>query len=238
MNTAMSGKKLAFLILSSIGAIFLLVGLGLLTLGRSQVQEIDRAAADQVFHTLTRLSQTPAGAAVMLQGKIAERNVLFDHGFVAYVRSQYRGERCDTPTPTQNNYEGVSICESIWTEEKRETPPLWLDLSEGRMQLVNTDYRLQNPPTSWQSTTDLIKNQTVRYEGFRIGAPIFTQGTVVNGGDTPTLKADFIFGGDSRAYFDDWRSSNSVLFLLGIILSTVGAMALAVMGLILWIGRK
>ena len=89
----MSGKKLALLLLSSIGGFFLLVGLGLLTLGWSQAQKIDRAAAGQVLHTLTQLSQTPPGAAVMLQGKIAERNSLFDHGFVAYVHSQYRGER-------------------------------------------------------------------------------------------------------------------------------------------------
>jgi len=214
------------------------VGLGLLTLGWSQAQEIDRAAAGQVLHTVTQLSQTPPNTAVMLEGKIAERNSLFDQGFVAYVRSQYRGERCVTPTPTQDNYEGVSICESIWTEEERETPPLWLDLSEGRMQLANTDYQLQNPSTTWQSTVDLIKDQTVRYEGFRIGAPVFTQGTVVTGGDTPTLKADFLFGGDSQAYFDDRRSSNNILFLLGSIFVTVGTVVLAVMGGILWVGRK
>lgn len=234
----MSGKKLAFLLLSSIGGFFLLVGLGLLSLGWSQAQEIDRTAAGQVLQTLTQLSQTPPGAAVRLQGKIAERNALFEQGFVAYVRSQYRGERCVTPTPSRDNYQGASTCESIWTEEKRETPPLWLDLSEGRMQLANTDYRLQNPPARWQSSADLIKDQTVRYEGFRIGAPVFTQGTVVSGGDTPTIKADFLFGGDSRAYFDDQRSSNSVLFLLGTIFIAVGAMALAVMGVILWLGRK
>ena len=55
----MSGKKLALLLLSSIGGFFLLVGLGLLLLARSQAQEIDRLAAGQVLHTLAQLSQTP-----------------------------------------------------------------------------------------------------------------------------------------------------------------------------------
>jgi hypothetical protein len=234
----MSGKKLALVILSSIGGLFLLVGLGLLLLGRSQAQEIERAAAGQVLQTLTQLSQTPPGTAVMLQGKVAERNELFDQGFVVYVRRQYRGERCVTPTPDHDNYKGVSSCKPIWIEDKRETPPLWLDLSEGRVQLSNTDYRLQKPSATWQSTPDLIKDQTVRYEGFKIGAPVFMQGTVITNGDTPTLKADFLFGGDSQAYFNDQRSSNSVLFLLGGIFTAVGVVMLAVTGVILWFGRK
>jgi hypothetical protein len=234
----MSGKKLALLILSSIGGLFLLVGLGLLLLGRSQAQEINRVAAGEVLHTLTQLSQTPSGAAVMLQGQIAEHNSLLEQDFVAYVRRQYQGERCVTPTPTRDNYEGGSTCESIWAAEKRETPSLWLELSEGRVQLAHTGYRLQNPPTTWQSTANLVKNQTLRYEGFKIGDPVFTQGTVVMAGDTPTLSVDFIFGGDSQAYFNNQRSSNSVLFLLGSIFISVGAMTLAVMGVILWVGRK
>ena len=234
----MTGKKLALLILSSIGGLLLLVGLGLLLLGRSQAQEIERLAGGQVLHTLTQLSQTPPGVAVMLQGKIAERNSLFEQEFVAYVRQQYRGERCVTPTPTHNNYVGVTRCEPIWTEEKRETPRLWLELPEGRVQLANTNYRLQNSPTIWQSTTDLIKDQTVRYEGFKIGAPVFTQGTVVVEDDTPTLRVGFIYGGDSQAYLYDQRSSISILFLLGSIFILVGTITLVDMGVILWVGGK
>lgn len=234
----MSAKKLAILLLSSIGGLFLLVGAGLLALGRSQAQEIERAAAGPVLQSLTPLSQTSPGAVVMLQGKIAERNALLDQDFVAYVSSQYQGERCVTPTPTRDNYVGVSSCESIWSATKRETPPLWLDLAGGRVQLSNTDYQLQNPPAVWQSTADLVENQTLRYEGFKIGAPVFTQGVVVSGGNPPTLQADFLFGGDSQAYFANQRRSNSVLFLLGTIFIVAGAIALAVIGLILWVGRN
>lgn len=216
----------------------MLVGLGLLAAGRSQAQAIDRAAAGPVLHTLIQLSQTPPGAAVMLQGKIAERNPPLDQDFVAYVRSLYQGERCVTPTPTRDNYEGVSSCESIWTEDRRETPLLWVDLSGGRMRLANTDYRLQNPPATWQSTADLVANRTTRYEGFTIGAPVFMRGTVVTGGDIPTVKADFLFGGDSQAYFDDQRSSNRILFFLGNIFIAVSAIVLVVIGVIVWVGRE
>ena len=234
----MTGKRLALLILGSVGGLLLLVGLVLLFLGRSQAQETERLAAGPVLNSLAQLSQTPPGGAVMLQGQIAERNSLLDQEFVAYVRDQYQGERCVTATPTQGSVTGRTTCEPIWTEEKRETPPLWLELSEGRVQLANTDYRLQKPSATWQSTADLIKDQTVRYEGFKIGAPVFTQGTVVIDGDTPTLRVEFIFGGDSQAYFDDQRSSTSILFLLGGLFMIVGILVLGVMGIVLWVGRK
>jgi hypothetical protein len=234
----MSGKKLAVLILGSIGGLLFLVGLALLLLGRSQAQETERLAGGQVLHTLAQLSQTPPGGAVMLQGQIAERNSLLDQDFVAYVRQQYQGEHCVTATPTQGSYTGRTTCEPIWTEEKRETPRLWLELSEGRVQLANTDYQLQNPPAVWQSTAGLIENQTVRYEGFKIGALVFTHGTVVMNGDTPTLRVEFIYGGDSQTYFDEQRSGASILFLLGSIFTIVGAIVLLVMGGVLWAGRK
>jgi len=234
----MSGKKLALVILGSVGGLLFLVGVVLLLLGRSQAQETEQLAAGPVLNSLAQLSQTPPGGAVMVQGTIAERNALLDQEFVAYVRDQYQGERCVTATPTQGSVTGRTTCEPIWTEEKRETPPLWLELSEGRVQLANTDYRLENPPAIWQSTTGLIQNQTVRYEGFKIGALVFTHGTVVMNGDTPTLRAEFIYGGDSQTYFDEQRSGTSVLFLLGSIFAIVGAIVLVFMGVVAWVGRK
>lgn len=234
----MTNRKVTSLILSLVGGIFLLTGFGLLAIGRSEAQAIEQASGQVVLRSAAQLGQTPPGATVMLEGKIAERNPLLGQDFIAYVRSQYRGERCVTPTPDNDNFDDPPRCESIWVEEKRETPLLWLDLSGGRIQLANTDYPLQNPPVTWQSTAGLVKDQTLRYEGFKIGNPVFIQGMVATGGDNPTLKANFLFGGDSQAYFDYQRSSNSILFLLGSIFTAVGAIVLVVMGVILWIGRK
>ena len=234
----MTGKKLALLILGSVGGLLFLVGLALLLLGRSQAQETEQLAAGPVLNSLAQLSQTPPGGAVMVQGKVAERNAPLDQEFVAYVRDQYQGERCVTATPSKGSVTGRTMCDPIWTEDKRETPPLWLDLSEGRVQLANTDYQLQKPPATWQSTTGLIENQTVRYEGFKIGALVFTHGTVVMEGDTPTLRAEFIYGGDSQTYFDEQRSGTGVLFLLGSLFAIVGVLVLVAMGVVAWVGRK
>lgn len=216
----------------------MLVGLGLLQVGRMQAREIEQMAGGAVVRSATELAQTPAGTVIMAQGQIAERNTPFEQGFVAYTQSRYEGERCATPTPNRDNEQGDAICEAIWVETGRETPLLWIDLFPGRMQLANTNYQLQNPPTTWQSTATLVKNQTVRYEGFKIGSPVFARGTVVTGEANPGLQAEFIFGGDSQAYFDAQRTNNAVLFLLGGLFTGAGVIALAVGGVILWIGRK
>jgi hypothetical protein len=234
----MSGNKLAFLILGSIGGLFLVVGLVLLSVGRSQGQAIERLAAEPVLDSLAQLRQTSPGAVVLLQGKVAERNERFEQGFVAYVSWQYQGERCVTPTPDRDNQVGASQCESIWGEVGRETPALWLDLAEGRVQVANTDYRLAHAPVTWQSSTELIEEQTIHSEGFKIGSPVFSRGTVVLTGDTPTVRVEFLFGGDSQAYFEDQRRGNNILFLLGTIFMSVGAVALVVGAVIWWIGRK
>lgn len=173
----------------------------------------------------------------MLEGKIAERNRLLERDLVVYISSQYRGERCVTPTPDHDNFDDPPQCQSIWVEVTRETPPLWLDLSDGRARLTNSDYRLEQPAVVWQSTSDLVKDQTLRYEGFKINDPVFIRGTVAST-DNGTVTAEFIFGGDSQAYFEAQRSSNSVLFLLGVVFSAVGVVGATIGGVIWWNRRK
>lgn len=233
----MSARNLATLILGSIGALFLLVGVGLLLWGNSQAQAIEQAASGPVVRSVAELSQASSGTVVTLEGKLAERNPLLERDFVAYISRQYRGERCVTPTPDNDNFDDPPQCEAIWVEVKRETPPLWLDLSGGRAQLANRDYRLEQPAGVWQSTEALVKDQTLRYEGFKINDPVFIQGTVASASAaTPTLTAEFIFGGDSEAYFAGQRRSNSVLFFLGVAFSIVGAVCAIIGGAIWWQG--
>ncbi len=231
----MSARNLATLLLGSIGGLFVVVGVGLLLWGSSQAQAIEQASAGPVVRSAAQLSQVSPGTVVMLEGKIAERNRLLEQGLVAYVSHQYRGERCVTPTPDHDDFADLPECRSIWVEAKRETPPLWIELSGGRVQLANSDYQLQHPLVVWQSTDSLIKDETLRYEGFKINDPIFTQGTLSGG---PTLSTDFIFGGDSQAYFAGQRSSNNVLFFLGGVFSLLGAVCAVVGGAVWWTGRK
>ncbi|MCL4300069.1 MAG: hypothetical protein KJ077_30325 [Anaerolineae bacterium] len=228
----MSNKKFTVLFFGLLGGLFLLIGLGLLVIS-TRLSEATRQAAALPLLNAVQLSQTPAGAVAVIEGKIAERNPLHAEGFVVYRRQLYRGERCSSQggTATPN-------CEAVWTEEERVTPPVWLDLVDGRIRLANADYALYRPPSVWQSTEGLIKDRTVRYEGFKINSPVFAQGIVVVGEAASTFKADFLYGGSRDAYFSDQRSASNVFFWLGAAFTAIGGGVLVVLVVNLLARRK
>lgn len=228
----MSSKKFAVLFFGLFGGIFLLVGLGLLLAG-ARLSEATRQAATLPLLNAAQLSQAPPGAMVMIEGKIAERNPLHAEGFVVYLRRLYQGERCSSQGGT-----ATPKCEAVWTEEERVTPPVWLDLADGRVRLANADYALYHPPAFWQSTETLIQDETLRYEGFKINSPVFAQGTVVVDGTGSAFKADFLYGGTRDAYFSDQRSASNVFFWLGVAFTGVGGGVLVVLAVSLLARRK
>jgi hypothetical protein len=222
----MSGKKFTVLFLGLFGSFFLLIGFGLLVTGAWLSQATEREAALPMLNA-AQLSQTQPGVTGVVEGKIAERNPLHAEGFVAYLRRLYQGQRCSSQGGT-----ATPKCEAVWTEEERVTPPLWLDLADGRIRLANADYALRHPPAVWQSTEDLIRNQTARYEGFKINSPVFAQGTVVVDGTGSAFKADFLYGGSRDAYFSDQQSANNVFFWIGVAFIGVGSTVLVVLGVV------
>lgn len=228
----MSSKKFAVLFFGLFGGIFLLVGLGLLLAG-ARLSEATRQAATLPLLNAAQLSQAPPGAMVMIEGKIAERNPLHAEGFVVYLLRLYQGERCSSQGGT-----ATPKCEAVWTEKERVTPPVWLDLADGRVRLANADYALYHPPAFRQSTETLIQDETLRYEGFKINSPVFAQGTVVVDGTGSAFKADFLYGGSRDAYFSDQRSASNVFFWLGVAFSGVGGGVLVVLAVSLLARRK
>jgi hypothetical protein len=228
----MSSKKFASLFLGVFGGIFLLIGLGLLLSG-ARLSEVTRQAATLPLLNAAQLRQAPPGAAAMIEGKIAERNPLHAEGFVVYLRRLYQGQRC-----SRQDNDSTPKCEDIWVEDERLTPPVWLDLVDGRIRLANADYALQHPPAVWQSTEELIEDQTMRYEGFKINSPVFAGGTVVVDGTGSTFKADFLYGGSRDAYFSDRQSASNVFFWLGVAFTGVGGIVLLILGVSLLAWRK
>lgn len=226
------GKKFVTLFLSLFGGLFVLVGLGLLLLNTRLSAATEQAAALPLLNA-AQLSQGSPGAVAMIEGKIAERNSLHAEGFVVYLRQRYQGEQCDVQSGT-----ATPKCEAVWTEEERITPPVWLDLPDGRVRLANADYALQHPPAVWQSTETLIEDETVRYEGFKINSPVFAQGTVMVDGTASVFKADFLYGGDRDAYFADQQSANKLVFWLGVAFTIIGSGVLLGLGVGLLAWRK
>ena len=188
-----------------IGVVFTLVGLG--------VQHDSNRLADLPLLTAAEIGTSNDGLTAAVDATIAERNDLHYEGLVAYAREEYRGEECSTLDDE---------CESLWIEDERVTPPLWLDTSDGRLLVINKDYTLRNEPIIHQTGTRLIENETKVYRGFEIGNPVFVIGQVVTGRDSPSFHADVIYGGDSTSHLSEARFVGNVFFWLGIIFSITG----------------
>ena len=192
------------------GAIFFVVGLPFIGVGWHQANEADRLN-DLPLFDLASLTQSGPGLAGTLEGKIAERNALPFRTFVAYVQERYEGEDCDDDG-----------CDSIWSEIERQTPPLLLDLPEGRVRVINDTYYLTSFPVTWQASEELVAYETTRYQGFEIGSPVFVVGATARDGDTPAFSAEFIAGGDRAAYLADQRFGARLFLGLGALFSLIG----------------
>ena len=216
--------------ISLAGLMFLAAGFVFFRSRSTLNQEIDHIEHLPLL-TITRLQDAPSGEEAVIEGKIAERNMLLDHGFVAYIRSQYQGERCS------RDDDGNEDCEPVWLDDGRVTPALWLDLPGGRTRLANSDYTLYNEPVIWRSTEWLVSYQTIRFRGFKIGNPIFTKGTVTTS-DGVAFKADFIYGGNRQAYLINQRDEAQSLVIGSLIFAGFGLAGLIAGGVLLYISFK
>jgi hypothetical protein len=199
------------------------MGIGLVTawLGFSTRREATAVEQLPAFASLTALRQANPSGQVGLEGKISENNQIFTQRFVAYIREVYEGEEC------RRDDDGNRDCESVWRENGRETPPLWLDLSDGRVRVVNDDYHLQYP-TTWQDQERLIDYQTQRYMGLEIGSPVFVKGQLTPNGETSDFQAEFVAGVDRAGYLAGQRQEAMGLFLFGGIFGGVGLILLVI----------
>lgn len=204
------------------GAICLLIGVVFTLVGLAVGRETGRLENLPVL-TAADLRISDDGRPAGIDAHIAERNDLYFGGLVAYVRREYQGKKCSAPNDN---------CESIWVEDERVTPPLWLDAPDGRIFVINDDYTLQNEPVRRQTDSRLVKNETKAYRGFIIGNPVFVVGHVVAGHDPPAFHADVIYSGDSASFLNDNRLLGNVFFWLGLALSLAGLTLIAVRFLI------
>ncbi|MCB0209218.1 MAG: hypothetical protein KDJ52_07805 [Anaerolineae bacterium] len=195
-----------------VGVIFLIIGVVFTLVGLGVRRESSRLESLPLL-TAAEISASNDGLVAGVDARIAERNDLQYEGLVAYVREEYRGEKCST---TDDD------CEAVWAVDERVTPPLWLDAPDGRFQVINNDYTLQNGPVVRQTDSRLVKNATKVYHGFMIGNPVFVVGHVVAGHDSPAFYADTIYSGDSASHLSDTRMVGIVFFWLGIFFCLIG----------------
>jgi hypothetical protein len=209
-------KHLVSLVFGFIGAVFVLLGGGFLW-GYFYTQRETKTAEQIPLYTVAQLGRVPSDTLVAVEGRISERNTSQAEGLVVYTQHQYQGIHCDADDD----------CEEVWSEIERVTPALWLDLSDGRLRVGNTDYELLNPPEVWQTMPNLIEYSTLEYQGFRMGSPVYIIGEL-NTNDGISLNANFLYGGNRQDYLLG-QSEQAVLFLwMGGIFAGLGLIFLTV----------
>ncbi len=217
-------------ILCSVGAIFLLVGIPFVWIALSTTQAVNQLEQLPAL-SATLLADSAVGQVGVIEGRISERNPLQFRTFVAYIRQVYEGEKCTRDDDREK-------CEAIWTEDERITPPLWLDLPDGRVHIINSDYTLKNARATWQSTTGLVAYETRSYRGFEINDPVFAVVQVVLEAEDRAFKAEFISGGDQTTYVTGERTLARIFFWLGLVISLVGTLLLGWQIRWLFVGRS
>jgi hypothetical protein len=162
----------------------------------------------------------------LIEGRISERNPLHFRSFVAYVRYEYQGRDNDNDNEVK------------WVEDERVTPPLLLDLPGGRIQLANSDYRLQGKLVKWQSEPNLTwdswsQEGTKSYEGFERGNPVLAIGVVIERTTGREFRAEWLYGGTRSAYIEEQRRSAEIARWVGLVFLLVGVVILG-LGTWLW----
>lgn len=202
--------------------VFLFLGVLFYFIGYNTGQNAEALAVLPVFD-LAALDNQPVGTAGVIEGHIAERNPLQFETLVAYIQSQYQGEDCDDDG-----------CESIWTEQERVLPPLWLDLTGGRVRINNSDYALYQTSTVWETSEEWVAHETLRYSGLVINDAVFAVGRIAPADGSPNFEADVLYLGRRDAQVAADHFSGQVLFWLGLALSLIGggSLVLVVRGLL------
>jgi hypothetical protein len=164
----------------------------------------------------TILEDSEPGREVLVEGRISDRNPVISHSFVAYIREEREIETDDEGTPEPGS----------WYETSRITPPLLLELSDGPVQIENSNYDLRNGRTVEEKSSGRYSH--TRYKGIESGGQIIAVGVVVEGAEYPQINAEFVAPGTRESYVSGQRIGGIIFCLFSVVVAAVGGI------LILW----
>jgi hypothetical protein len=209
------GRRGGGLVAGFVGLVFVVLGVGLGFFGsRAATAAADRAEQLPLL-TAQSVERGAVDQEAIVEGRISARNPARFREFVAYIREEYHGTDDDG--------------DPDWREDERVTPPLLLELDDGPVQIENSSYRMENPPSRWQDSGGLSWNGltgegTKRYLGFTAGAQIVTIGRIVEGREGLALEAEFITAGTRADYMANQRSAAGMFPIVGMIFGGIGAL--------------
>jgi hypothetical protein len=157
------------------------------------------------------LADSAPGREVLAEGQISIQNEVVRHGLVAYIYERYESD-------TDGNRE--------WKAYRFETPPLLIDLPDGRIQ-VEQDYNLQRLPSS-----NTHRDGDERYRGLKNGDAVLVVGTLAPTLEIPRINAEFVAVGTRDAYIESQRNAAQMMSTIGWVFSGIGLVILGVAGIL------
>ena len=193
-------------------------------------QRLERGAALEVV-SATALAARPVGDVVLLQGRVATGTPAVFRDFVAAHRERFDGMSTGSGSPAQRER---------WSTIEVLTPPLTIAADGGPVSLLTSSYELRAPLHYWRDTPagfedDLLTTHE-RASGFAAGDTVTVVGRVVaaadGGGSRRALAATVVSGGDAAADLASLSDDLLVTKILGSVFAGLGAIVMAVAGLI------
>ncbi len=157
------------------------------------------------------LADSAPGREVLAEGQISMQNEAVRHGLVAYIYERHESD-------TDGNRE--------WKAYRFETPPLLIDLPDGRIQ-VEQDYQLRRLPSS-----NTHRDGDERYRGLRNGDAVLVVGTLAPTLEIPRINAEFVAVGTRDAYIESQLNAAEMMSTIGWIFSGIGLVMLAIGGVL------
>jgi hypothetical protein len=223
------------LLFVAFGAIFASAGVWFL-LDTGAGQRLERGAALEVV-SATALATRPIGDVVLLQGRVAAGTPAVFRDFVAVHRERFDGMSTGSGSTAQRER---------WSTIEVLTPPLTIAADGGAVSLATSGYDLRAPLHYWRDTPTDFQNDLLttheRASGFAAGDVVTVEGRVVaaadGGGSHRALAATVVSGGDAAAYLVSLSDDLLVTKILGSVFTGLGAIVMAVAGLIAWRSRR
>ncbi len=215
---SLSGPVIAALILLGVGALIALGGVLVVAVFPRLIASERARVEDLTPLGPAALADTPAGRAVLVEGKVSSDQPALFRDFVAYSREER--ETSDTKF-------------NPWRGRETRLPPLTLLAPDGPVRITNADYVLTGEVRQWAEPNQFGRIET-RYVGLVRGEAVLVLGKAAAGG----LQAEWVTPGTRATYLKQQAEGNTVAVWLGGGLAAAGAITMLIGAIVAVAGRK
>lgn len=188
-------------ILLLLGLIFFVVGVGLAVgFGYWGGQELARLKRMEP-QSFAALTDARVGREVLLEGRISADMPAQFRDYVAFIHE------VDTDT---------RLGKESWSEVERVTPPLVIDLADGKARIDNSDYQFGIMQTTTEGND--------KYRGVKVSDPVVVLGVLSRNDDGIVITADTLAPGTRASYISNVQTFQIVFIAMGVVFALIGAL--------------